>query len=76
MMITDIIEAQLTRSKQIEEEVAAGKTVIADRYAFSGIAFSAAKVRLPLYTFDFVRGFGYVTTASYAHPVSELPESY
>ena len=36
--------ADLAR-KQIEQDIAAGKTVVADRYAFSGIAFSAAKVR-------------------------------
>jgi dTMP kinase len=31
-------------SASIERDLAAGITVVADRYAFSGIAFSAAKV--------------------------------
>lgn len=31
-------------SKAIEKDLSEGMTVIADRYAFSGIAFSAAKV--------------------------------
>lgn len=32
-------------SAAIERDLAAGIDVVADRYAFSGIAFSAAKVR-------------------------------
>jgi len=36
---------QLTRSKSIEAQLSQGIDVIADRYAFSGIAFSAGKVR-------------------------------
>jgi thymidylate kinase len=31
--------------KSIEDDLNKGITIIADRYAFSGIAFSAAKVR-------------------------------
>jgi thymidylate kinase len=34
----------------IERDLEAGMTVIADRYAFSGIAFSAAKVSPPPYS--------------------------
>lgn len=33
-------------SASIRQDLASGIDVIADRYAFSGIAFSAAKVRL------------------------------
>ena len=35
---------RLTRSNSIEAQLAQGIDVIADRYAFSGIAFSAGKV--------------------------------
>ena len=34
-------------SSAIERDLKAGMTIIADRYAFSGIAFSAAKVSHP-----------------------------
>jgi hypothetical protein len=34
-------------SAAIEKDLAEGITVVADRYAFSGIAFSAAKVCVP-----------------------------
>jgi dTMP kinase len=33
----------LTNRKSIKDQISSGTTVIADRYAFSGIAFSAAK---------------------------------
>ena len=41
--------------KSIEESLAVGTTVLCDRYAFSGIAFSAAK-NLPGMSYEWCRG--------------------
>jgi len=44
IMSIDFFKNNISISKSLEEKLRQGTTVIVDRYAFSGVAFSAAKV--------------------------------